>query len=658
MDHPTQLPTSEVDVVIVGAGPAGLMSNLWLSTFKGLSVRIIDKRTATVYAGQADGLVGRTQEVFNSFGFEERVLKIAQPMAEFSFWEPDRNGQIFRSSRTADGPPNMSRFQGAVLHQGYIERFLKDAIKEREGPDVEYGMQPDLLQVDESMVEGDDSHPITLRIRHLSEQESAPSQFGHTIANGLFRSTNFSTSEEEDQAINTIAKAGTQEIIKCKYLLGCDGAHSWIRRQIGVNMEGDQTDFIWGVLDIHPLTDFPDIRSRCSIHSARSGSLMVVPRENELVRLYIQLEDLERNMDGRIDRSKITPEDILRAAQKIITPYTLQYDYCDWFTAYQIGQRVSTRYTKFDRVFILGDACHTHSPKAGQGMNVSLMDAYNLGWKIAQVLQHKAPRSILATYEAERRPVAQELIEFDRKWSSLFSGKLEPNDNQAEDGLLEEFKQTFEDAKLFVAGITVTYAPSVLVDKTSHQKNDHSTKVLSKTDLAKGIHLGMRIPSYRVLNQADARSWHLQDRLPSNGQWRLLIFAGSMIDLAQRERVLAFADYLLSPLSILNTYASEDIPLFDIITVHSGPRTEVELSHFPPPLRKMSEYNNVFVDDHSYLEPFGDAYKNYGVDSIRGCVVLIRPDQYVSWIGDLEDTDKLETFCRGCLRRLPSSSSL
>ncbi|KIW87802.1 uncharacterized protein Z519_11776 [Cladophialophora bantiana CBS 173.52] len=649
MDHHTQLPTSEVDVVIVGAGPAGLMSNLWLSAFKGVSVRIIDKRTATFYAG--------TQEVFNSFGFEERVLKIAQPMAEFSFWQPDRNGRIYRSSRTADGPPNMSRFQGAVLHQGYIERFLKDAIKEREGPDVEYGVQPDLHQVDE-MIEGDDSHPITLRIRHLSEQESAPSQFGHTRANGLFRSTNFTTSKEEDQAINKIAKAGTQEMIKCKYLFGCDGAHSWIRRQIGVDMEGDQTDFIWGVLDIHPLTDFPDIRSRCSIHSARNGSLMVIPRENELVCLYIQLEDLERNMDGRIDSTKIAPEDILRAAQKIMSPYNLQYDYCDWFTAYQIGQRVSTRYTKFDLVFILGDACHTHSPKAGQGMNVSLMDAYNLGWKIAQVLQRKAPRSILATYEAERRPVAQELIEFDRKWSSLFSGKLEPDFNQAEDGLLKEFKQTFEDAKLFVAGITVTYAPSVLVDETSHQRNHHSSKVLSKTDLAKGIHLGMRIPSYRVLNQADARSCHLQDRLPSNGQLRLLIFAGSMIDLPQRERVLAFADYLLSPLSILNTYTSEYMPLFGIIAVHSGPRTEVELSHFPAPLRKSSEYNNEFVDDHSYLEPFGDAYKNYGVDSIRGYVVLIRPDQYVSWIGDFEDTDKLETFCQGCLRRWPSSPSL
>src|SRR3954468_8473434 len=104
------------------------------------------------------------------------------------------------------------------------------------------------------------------------------------------------------------------------------GAHSWTRRQLGYQMVGDATDFIWGVLDIIPITDFPDIRMRCAIHSANDGSLMVIPRENKLVRLYIQLKELVPDANGRADRSKITPEIILKAAQKILAPYKITYN--------------------------------------------------------------------------------------------------------------------------------------------------------------------------------------------------------------------------------------------------------------------------------------------------------------------------------------------
>lgn len=107
---------------------------------------------------------------------------------------------------------------------------------------------------------------------------------------------------------------------------------------------------------------------------------MNIPREKKLTRLYIQLTEVVTGEDGRADRSKITPNTILKAAQKIIFPYKLSYDYCDWWTAYQIGQRVGTQFSASDRIFLAGDAVHTHSPKAGQGMNVSMQDTFNLGW--------------------------------------------------------------------------------------------------------------------------------------------------------------------------------------------------------------------------------------------------------------------------------------
>lgn len=89
------------------------------------------------------------------------------------------------------------------------------------------------------------------------------------------------------------------------------------------------------------------------IHSASNGSLMIIPRENKLVRLYIQLTEVSAG-GGRVDRSKITHEMIFKAAQKIISPYKLDYHYCDWWTAYQIGQRVGNHFTKCDRVFLAG----------------------------------------------------------------------------------------------------------------------------------------------------------------------------------------------------------------------------------------------------------------------------------------------------------------
>jgi 2-polyprenyl-6-methoxyphenol hydroxylase-like FAD-dependent oxidoreductase len=186
---------------------------------------------------------------------------------------------------------------------------------------------------------------------------------------------------------------------------------------------------------------------RCAIHSASSGSVMVIPRENKLVRLYIQLSSVSEG-GGRVDRSNITPEIILAAAQKIMAPYKFTYKYCDWWTAYQIGQRVGKNFSKNERVFLAGDAVHTHSPKAGQGMNVSMQDSYNLGWKVGLVVKKVLKRSILKTYESERRQIAQDLIAFDHKFSRLFSGKP-AKDAMDEMGVnMEEFKDAFEKGHL------------------------------------------------------------------------------------------------------------------------------------------------------------------------------------------------------------------
>jgi len=222
--------------------------------------------------------------------------------------------------------------------------------------------------LDVSKAEDANAYPITVTLRHLSEAEATPKQSatsknGSSIQDGLFRS-NLAPDDTADmlRAADLNAKADTEEIVHAKYMLGADGAHSWVRGQLGFKLEGEQTDYIWGVLDIVPITDFPDIRMRCAIHSASSGSVMVIPRENKLVRLYIQLTTTAKNENGggRADRSKINPDVILESAQRIMAPYKLTYRKLDWWTAYQIGQRVGERFSANERIFLAGDAVHTH----------------------------------------------------------------------------------------------------------------------------------------------------------------------------------------------------------------------------------------------------------------------------------------------------------
>lgn len=553
-----------------------------------------------------------------------------------------------------------------MLHQGRIERFFLDNIKKHSNDSikVERGVLPESLKIDESKVNDDAAYPVTVRLRHLTEEEATPPQqvSASKVPDGLFRSNLVQENDEGKLLQQSESRAGQDEIVHAKYVIGCDGARSWTRQALGFELQGEATDFIWGVMDVIPITDFPDIRMRCAIHSAESGSLMVIPRENKLVRLYIQLKEVVPDASGRADRSKITPEFIFGAAQKILSPYKLEYEYCDWWTAYQIGQRVGTNFSAHDRVFLAGDAVHTHSPKAGQGMNVSMQDCYNLGWKVALVAKGIAKRSILNTYESERRRVAQDLIEFDHRFSRLFSGRPAKDVLDTEGISMEEFKEAFEKGNQFASGLSVDYGSSVLEAKSSEDGVDDSSQVVSmvksKPTLATGIPIGMRFNSFKVLNQADARPWHFQERLPADGRFRIVVFAGDVLDPAQKTRIDAFCESLDKPTSFLRRATPKDAKIdsvVEVLTIHSSPRTETELLRdFPKILHPYDEhtgwdYGKIFVDADSYHEGFGDAYKNYGVDKAKGCVVAVRPDQYVGWIGDLEDFGELEQYFQGIL---------
>ncbi|KAM3539273.1 hypothetical protein ARSEF1564_007806 [Beauveria bassiana] len=656
-----------VDVLIVGAGPAGLMMAAWMAKC-GISTRIVDKRSTKVFNGQADGLQCRTLEIMDSLGFGHRAWRESNHVLEFCMWNPDEAGVLRRSDRMADTVPGLSRFQQSVLQQGRIERFFLDEIEACSDIRVERAVMPTSLDIDEAAVDDPEAYPITVALRHLTEEEATPAQVASAAKDGLYRS-NLAKDDTEDllAASKLNAKANTEEIVRAKYVLGSDGAHSWTRRQIGLALEGESTDYIWGVLDIVPITDFPDIRMRCAIHSANAGSIMIIPRENKLVRVYVQLTKTAKTGDeagSRADRSSISPASILAEAQKIMAPYTISYKTIDWWTAYQIGQRVGTQFSVHERVFLAGDAVHTHSPKAGQGMNVSMQDTFNLGWKVASVVKGQASRSILKTYQSERRKVAQDLIAFDHKFSRLFSGRPARDETDTKGIKMSDFKSTLEDNNVFVSGTKVNYGASTIVakagdaaaqgDGTDVSAGAESVRLVSKEELAPGLTVGMRIPSFKVLSQADARPWHLHELLPSNGRWRVLVFPGNVQSPAQAAQLNAVATDFDAAHSFISRFTPADGPVdavFDIFAVHKAKRTAVTIFDFPCIFRRFSEtdgydYDKIFVDDSSYHEEHGDIYKECSI-SEQGCIVVLRPDQHVSYIGPLKEPAAVTQFFSG-----------
>ena len=157
--------------------------------------------------------------------------------------------------------------------------------------------------------------------------------------------------------------------------------------RLGRALHGDSANQAWGVMDVLAVTDFPDIRLKSLIQSANEGNILIIPREGGyLVRIYVELDKLNEN--ERVASRNITVDRLIAAAQRILHPYTLEVKEVAWWSVYDIGQRLCDKFddvpeaevaTRLPRVFIAGDACHTHSPKAGQGMNVSMQDALQSG---------------------------------------------------------------------------------------------------------------------------------------------------------------------------------------------------------------------------------------------------------------------------------------
>ena len=601
----------EVDVLIVGCGPAGLTLAAQLAAFPDLDVAIVEQKPGPLQRGQADGISVRTMETFEALGFSERVLKEAYWVNETTFWKPDdaRRDRIVRSARIQDVEDGLSEFPHVILNQARIHDMLLEIMR-RSPSRLEplYARRLVDVTVDENAASDDAAYPVTATLDH----------------------------------------DGTTETIRARYVVGCDGARSAVRRAIGLALQGESANQAWGVMDVLAVTDFPDIRFKTLITSANDGTLGIIPREGGyMVRLYIHLFALEPG--ERIADRNVTTDTLIATAKRVFHPYTIDVKEIPWWSVYEIGQRLCDRFddvpdgapqARRPRVFIAGDACHTHSPKAGQGMNVSIADAFNLGWKLAAVLRGAAAPQLLHTYSGERRALAKELIDFDREIAGMMSATpKDPSDPSAEGLDHDEFQRYFAKHLRYTAGTAAHYAPSPITAEARHQH------------LATGFTLGMRFHSAPVIRLADTKRVQLGHTVKADGRWRLFAFAGAGAPFAEDSPLLRLCAFLAgdpaSPVRRSTPPGADPDAVIDVRAVVQQHHRELGVEDVPPFLLPqkgrygLRDYEKVFCAD---LKSGEDVFAMRGIDRERGCVVVVRPDQFVANVLPLDAFAELAAF--------------
>lgn len=421
-----------------------------------------------------------------------------------------------------------------------------------------------------------------------------------------------------------VRTASGERTIRATYVVGCDGARSGVRQAIGRTHVGAAARHAWGVMDVLVETDFPDWRIKCAINAA-AGNILHIPREGGyLSRMYIDLGEVAEDDDHRVRQTPI--EEVIARANEILHPYTIDVKQVAWHSVYEVGHRVTDQFVDdldHPRVFLAGDACHTHSAKAGQGMNVSMQDGFNLGWKLGHVLTGLAPAELLRTYDAERRPVAQQLIDFDREWSSLMARK--PGEITDPDELATYYLATAE----FPSGFGTHYAPSRIVAADAAQ------------ELASGFPVGKRFQSVEVVRVCDGNPVHLGHHARADGRWRIYAFAD-----AAGSALAAWASQAHAIVERFTPAGADLDAVFDVKVIYPGRWEDVVdvPSLFRPrsgPLG-LTDLEKVFAAAPSAWTR-SDIFAERGIGA-EGAVVIVRPDQYVAHVLPLTDPAGLERF--------------
>ncbi|MCD7111808.1 FAD-dependent oxidoreductase [Rhizobium sp. DKSPLA3] len=336
------------DVLIVGAGPTGMVLALWL-TKQGVRVRMIDRNTGPGTTSRAMAVQARTLELYRQLDMADAVIAAGMETASMNMWA---RGQRRAHVSLGEAGEDVTQYPFVLTYpQDRHERLLVQRLA-----------------------------ALGVEIERETELRDFTDHGDHVEAR--------------------VTKDGTEHVYKATYLAGCDGARSPVRHALGNQFEGGTYKQVFYVADAE--VSGLDTANEMNVCLDVSDFVMVMPYDNGQCRLIGVIQD------ERAERAEsLTFEDV---GHKAIDSMGLKVDKVNWFSTYRVHHRVTDRF-RHGRVFLLGDAAHVHSPAGGQGMNTGIQDAINLAWKIAAVVKGQASDSLLDSYDLERRPFARKLVD-------------------------------------------------------------------------------------------------------------------------------------------------------------------------------------------------------------------------------------------------------
>ncbi|KAH8822933.1 FAD binding domain-containing protein, partial [Flagelloscypha sp. PMI_526] len=413
---------------------------------------------------------------------------------------------------------------------------------------------------------------------------------------------NYVINEKEEYPVEVHLKdlkTGKEYTVSAKHLVACDGGSSAVRSlpQTGISFEGDRTKHRWIRMDARiKHTNMPNSRYLNSVDSPTHGQILWCPIDSGMTRIgYVFSSALIEKYGGL---EGVTEDAVRVEAQAAVAPFELEFESIDWWTIYGIGQRIASSFVSpqsTNRVFLAGDACHTHSSGSAQGLNTGVHDAVNLGWKLALAL--KGRPAALGSYDSERKSIVQQVIDNDKMISSLVSGQYP-----------EGYKGSNK---------TTQYKASSSDYGTSSPINYSHLSSLSTTNA------GDRGPDVYLSTSGLGEPIRLLKLLKNEGFFTFVVFAGNpdqtRVGLKTMRDAFAREDCWLRK---KNGAASSFIRWMTIVA---------------------STYNNGGqeilgpIQGYVYLDSSRSAHDMYGIDVAQGSVVIFRPDSYVAGVVTLEE---------------------
>ncbi|EPS94269.1 FAD/NAD-binding domain-containing protein [Fomitopsis schrenkii] len=570
-----------------------------------VSVKIIDRRIPGETAGQGDGIQPRMSEMWDALGIGAELREASAQIHRIVIYGPNAQGSGIEEAGQASNVSvdATSRPFETVTASSTIEDILTRALKAR-GVVIEQPFVPQTLRIVEQEDGAGEAH-VEVAVVKLDEE--------YIQSSGV---------RQVDRAklVGTPEAIQESHIIRAKYVLGCDGAHSWVRRAVNISMEGETTDLVWGVIDFTPETDFPSPRAKNVIASPLTGGIAWIPREDNSARVYVRLPTAPDTIAAdqtQKSASKDSREKIMQTIEKAFLPYTMRFINITWCNEYKIGQRVARTFSSARRVYLLGDAGRTHSPMAGQGANGAMTDGWNLAWKLAYVLRGHASPCILDTYEEERRAHALQLILFDRAVFELFR----PDTFTAE-GYLELWRRN----TMFLSGLGVKHTSRLTVPDAD--------------GVAPGLHVGERAPYAIVTRHSDWQQFSLLELMLYNGRSKLVLLPGDTRNPAIAQRLACFVE------SLVESVGGKVGKLLDVFTVLNTPKEAPFKLERRMPILCTDE--NVYADESGRLEArqTGKLYQRLGIRPEEGAAVLVRPDAIMAMVTtiDAENADRIQSY--------------